>query len=130
MLYRDWDRFRQACEDLCRDSDTPTRACIRWRHQAGLLVLKHTDRTAKQCLTFRTRSSTYLNRFDALNRALLRQYQNKRRPSPRVDGAEASATSLGAAHPGAGGTPQSMGGEPSDDVAAKAKKRRSKKKAK
>ncbi|BGP51517.1 hypothetical protein JCM10450v2_007463 [Rhodotorula kratochvilovae] len=114
MLYRDWDRFRQACDDLCRDSDTQTRACIRWRHQAGLLVFKVTD--DRKCLTFRTRSSTYLNRFDALNRALLQQYQNKRRPSLQVDGL-------------AGAVPTTIA-EPSDDGAAKAKKRRGKKKAK
>ncbi|BGP43310.1 hypothetical protein JCM10449v2_007341 [Rhodotorula kratochvilovae] len=117
MLYRDWDRFRQACDDLCRDSDT----------QAGLLVFKVTD--DRKCLTFRTRSSTYLNRFDALNRALLQQYRNKRRPSLQVDGLGAPPPSLGPAQLAAGAVPTTIA-EPSDDGAAKAKKRRGKKKAK
>ncbi|GJN93892.1 hypothetical protein Rhopal_006951-T1 [Rhodotorula paludigena] len=67
MLFRDWDRFAQACDVLCQRST----------RQTGLLVLRVTD--DQTCLTFKARSSVYLNRFDALNRALLRQYQNKRR---------------------------------------------------
>ncbi|KWU44283.1 hypothetical protein RHOSPDRAFT_34073 [Rhodotorula sp. JG-1b] len=97
MLYRSWDSFTQACITLCEQSDRPasppspspqgsllgslspeqTRTCIRWRHQLGLLVIKVTD--DKQTLTFKTRSGVYLNRFDSLNRQLLRKYTNKRR---------------------------------------------------
>ncbi|GAA5961506.1 hypothetical protein JCM8115_006696 [Rhodotorula mucilaginosa] len=77
MLYRSWDSFTQACITLCDQSERPTRTCIRWRHQLGLLVIKVTD--DKQTLTFKTRSGVYLNRFDSLNRQLLRKYANKRR---------------------------------------------------
>ncbi|GAA5923376.1 hypothetical protein JCM3775_007519 [Rhodotorula graminis] len=135
MLYRDWDRFKEACSTLCRDSDHPTRACIRWRHQVGLVVFKVTNDA--KCLTFKTRSTTYLNRFDALNRALLRQYQNQRRPSS--PSAPAPMASVSTERPGpvpaAAGVQASSatargGGEGPDEAAAKAKKRRSKKKAK
>ncbi|KAI5475722.1 hypothetical protein MNV49_001015 [Pseudohyphozyma bogoriensis] len=46
-----------------------TRYCIRWRHDKGLLVLKVTD--DRKCLKFKTRSSSYLNRFELLSRELL-----------------------------------------------------------
>ncbi|BGP58077.1 hypothetical protein JCM8202_006223 [Rhodotorula sphaerocarpa] len=94
MLYRAWDSFAQACNALCDTADRPTRTCIRWRHAVGLLVIKVTD--DKQTLTFKTRSSVYLNRFDALNRQLLRKYANKRRAGPIT-------TSTGAGAPDAEG---------------------------
>ncbi|GAA5857043.1 hypothetical protein JCM9279_003444, partial [Rhodotorula babjevae] len=114
-----------------------TRACIRWRHQVGLLVFKVTN--DRQCLTFKTRSTTYLNRFDALNRAMLRHYQDQRRPSsPAPAPAPATGDSVGRAGAAtsaasAGHEPAarvSGGGEAGDEGSAKAKKRRSKKKAK
>lgn len=44
-------------------------------------VLKPCDSPSpvRQTLTFKTRSGVYLNRFDSLNRQLLRKYANKRR---------------------------------------------------
>ncbi|TNY17025.1 hypothetical protein DMC30DRAFT_406988 [Rhodotorula diobovata] len=132
MLYRDWDRFKDACGALCRDSDVPTRACIRWRHEAGLLVFKVTN--DHKCLTYKTRSTTYLNRFDALNRAMLRHYQNQRRPaSPLPDGVTTGgplppAAAANAASPVSA---RAAGEGGADETATtKAKKRRSKKKAK
>ncbi|GAA5989767.1 hypothetical protein JCM10908_002312 [Rhodotorula pacifica] len=88
MLYRSWDSFTQACITLCDQSDRPTRTCIRWRQQIGLLVIKVTD--DKQTLTFKTRSGVYLNRFDTLNRQLLRKYANKRRATLPVTVLEAA----------------------------------------
>lgn len=45
-----------------------------------------------QTLTFKTRSGVYLNRFDSLNRQLLRKYANKRRAAvPAVLEAAGSA---------------------------------------
>ncbi|GAA6020356.1 hypothetical protein JCM10207_002079 [Rhodosporidiobolus poonsookiae] len=79
MLFRNWDRFTQACEDLTEHGQKQTRACLRWRHEAGLLVIRVTD--DHKTLTFKARSSVYLNRFDLLNRALLAKYQNRRRPT-------------------------------------------------
>ncbi|GAA5917253.1 hypothetical protein JCM8208_006770 [Rhodotorula glutinis] len=143
MLYRDWDRFKDACTALCRDSDRQPRACIRWRHQVGLVVFRVTD--DRKCLTFKTRSTTYLNRFDALNRALLRQFHNERRPSSPAPVGPSTSTSTSAGDltdragppPVAGAGAPSVGaaarggGEVADEAAAaKAKKRRSKKKAK
>ena len=35
-----------------------------------------------QCLKFKTYSSVYLNRFEALNLTLMRKMQNRKRPDP------------------------------------------------
>ena len=35
-----------------------------------------------QCLKFKTYSSVYLNRFEALNLSLMRKMQNRKRPDP------------------------------------------------
>ncbi|GAA5870508.1 hypothetical protein JCM3774_003692 [Rhodotorula dairenensis] len=118
MLYRSWDSFTQACITLCDQSDRPTRTCIRWRHQLGLLVIKVTD--DKQTLTFKTRSGVYLNRFDSLNRQLLRKYANKRRATVPPVAAEASlnaaaATSAPGAAAGGPGHDVKMDGEGQGD---------------
>ena len=77
-----------------------TRYCVKWRQGAdgtGKLVLKITDNTTvrisfgsytwtssdhmarlSQCLKFKTHSSIFLNRFDALNLSLMQKMQNRR----------------------------------------------------
>ncbi|BGP35201.1 hypothetical protein JCM10296v2_007033 [Rhodotorula toruloides] len=77
MLYRVFDRFKQACEELYARSGSKTRTCIRWRADVGLLVMRLTDDV--QTLTFKTRSKSFLNRFDSLNGTLLRKYHNRGR---------------------------------------------------
>ncbi|BGP19916.1 hypothetical protein JCM10213_008609 [Rhodosporidiobolus nylandii] len=77
MLYRSWERFTEACEDLCVTGQKQTRACLRWRQQANLLVIRVTD--DRKTLTFKARSSVYLNRFEVLNRTILTRYQYRRR---------------------------------------------------
>ncbi|BGP27508.1 signal recognition particle, SRP9 subunit [Rhodotorula toruloides] len=77
MLYRDFARFKQACEELYGRSGPKTRTCIRWRAGVGLLVMRLTDDV--QTLTFKTRSRSLLNRFDSLNVTLVRKYQNRAR---------------------------------------------------
>ncbi|POY73045.1 hypothetical protein BMF94_3883 [Rhodotorula taiwanensis] len=138
MLFRSWDAFTQACVALCDSADTQTRTCIRWRHQVGLLVIKVTD--DKQTLTFKTRSSVYLNRFDSLNRQLLRRYANKQRATatslPLISEQQATATATAggmqadepevadAASAAAGDSGAAAGG-----AASKKKKSKGKKKA-
>lgn len=84
---------------------TQTRYCIKWKSSEAMLVLKVTDNTtvsplpslfafslrgenesnvslAIQCLKFKTYSSAYLNRFEALNLTLMRKMQNRKRPDP------------------------------------------------
>ncbi|GAA5869610.1 hypothetical protein JCM1840_004478 [Sporobolomyces johnsonii] len=84
MYFRSWAHFVQACDDLCRDARQPPRYCLRWRHDLGLLVIKVTD--DHQCYKFKTRSSVFLNRFDALNRALMARFQNRQRSAAAVAG--------------------------------------------
>ncbi|GAA5840357.1 hypothetical protein JCM11251_006704 [Rhodosporidiobolus azoricus] len=126
MLYRNWERFTEACEGLARASGTKVRSCLRWRHEAGLLVIRITD--DHQTLTFKARSAVFLNRFEVLNKKLLAAHQSRRprtiQPSP------ASRTTI----PDANSPPvalqtDSAAPEPTADVATKGKKKKSKKKA-
>lgn len=72
----------------------PPSRCL--SHQSTNTDLAPPARPGLQTLTFKTRSSVYLNRFDALNRQLLRKYANKRRAGPIT-------TSTGAGAPDAEG---------------------------
>jgi signal recognition particle subunit SRP9 len=73
---------------------------VKWKSSEAKLVLKITDNTTVsppslfvqdrrdltscgiQCLKFKTYSSVYLNRFEALNLTLMRKMQNRKRPDP------------------------------------------------
>lgn len=93
-----------------------------------------------QTLTFKTRSSVYLNRFDSLNRQLLRRYANKQRATatslPLISEQQATATATAggmqadepevadAASAAAGDSGAAAGG-----AASKKKKSKGKKKA-
>jgi signal recognition particle subunit SRP9 len=50
------------------------------------------SRKHKKCIKFKTRSTVYLNRFDAFNRALMNRFQNRNdKPSTRDEPVEAGA---------------------------------------
>ncbi|KDQ54678.1 hypothetical protein JAAARDRAFT_104259, partial [Jaapia argillacea MUCL 33604] len=80
MVYiSDWHEFQEAAEGLYTKSPKTTRYCVKWRAIGGKLVLKITDNTT--CIKFKTHSSVFLNRFEALNLSLMQKMQN-RRPEP------------------------------------------------
>ncbi|EIW56814.1 signal recognition particle SRP9/SRP14 subunit [Trametes versicolor FP-101664 SS1] len=80
MVYiSSWQEYQEAAEALYEKSPNSTRYCVKWRQSAdggGKLVLKITDNTT--CLKFKTHSSVFLNRFDALNLTLMQKMQNRR----------------------------------------------------
>ncbi|GAA5889425.1 hypothetical protein JCM16303_005559 [Sporobolomyces ruberrimus] len=82
MYFTNWDRFVQACSKLCDTATTQPRYCLRWRSSQSLLVIKVTDDIT--CIKFKTRSTVFLNRFDAFNRALMARFQNRQTPRPAV----------------------------------------------
>ncbi|KAK1235195.1 hypothetical protein PQX77_001590 [Marasmius sp. AFHP31] len=89
MVYiQSWQQFQDAAETLYQKSPNKARYCVKWRSSEGKLVLKITDDVT--CLKFKTYSSIYLNRFEALNLSLMAKMQNKRvvenpsEPSPNA----------------------------------------------
>ena len=87
-----------------------TRDSVKWRSSEGKLVLNITDdetvRTiipflykyskkkhilVGQCLKFKTHSSIFLGRFEALNRSLIQKMMNARPPPPPATAAAAAA---------------------------------------
>ncbi|CCL98826.1 uncharacterized protein FIBRA_00831 [Fibroporia radiculosa] len=87
-----WQEFQDAAEALYEKSPNTTRYCVKWRASEGKLVLKITDDTT--CLKFKTFSSVFLNRFEALNLSLMQKMQNQRlrRNLPVPTEAERGAT--------------------------------------
>ncbi|KAF9522611.1 signal recognition particle, SRP9/SRP14 subunit [Crepidotus variabilis] len=78
MVYiHSWQEFQDAAEDLYTKSPNDSRYCVKWKSSEGKLVLKITDNTA--CIKFKTNSSIFLNRFEALNLSLMQKMQNQRR---------------------------------------------------
>jgi signal recognition particle subunit SRP9 len=81
MVYiASWQEFQEAAENLYEKSPNTARYCVKWKASEAKLVLKITDNTT--CLKFKTYSSVYLNRFEALNLTLMRKMQNRKRPDP------------------------------------------------
>ncbi|GJJ14001.1 hypothetical protein Clacol_008258 [Clathrus columnatus] len=77
MVYiTNWQQFQEAAESLYKKSPVKTRYCVKWRASEGHLVLKITDDNT--CIKYKTHSSIFLNRFEALNLNLMKQIQNKR----------------------------------------------------
>ncbi|KAG2744132.1 signal recognition particle, SRP9/SRP14 subunit [Suillus brevipes Sb2] len=74
-----WQEYQEAAEKLYAKSPNKARYCVKWRSSEGKLVLKITDDTT--CIKFKTYSSIFLNRFEALNLSLMQKMQNKR-PTP------------------------------------------------
>jgi len=91
MVYiASWQEFQEAAEELYTKAPNTTRYCVKFRSSEGKLVLKITDNT--KCIKFKTYSSIFLNRFEALNLSLMQKMQNKRAPPPPTPVA-ATATS-------------------------------------
>ncbi|THH29976.1 hypothetical protein EUX98_g4217 [Antrodiella citrinella] len=77
MVYiSSWQEYQEAAEALYEKSPNKTRYVVKWRASEGKLVLKITDDLT--CLKFKTHSSIFLNRFEALNLSLMQKMQNRR----------------------------------------------------
>ncbi|KAJ3512700.1 hypothetical protein NLJ89_g3371 [Agrocybe chaxingu] len=77
MVYiHSWQEFQDAAEALYSKAPNNTRYGVKWKSSEGKLVLKITDNTT--CIKFKTNSSIFLNRFDALNLSLIQKMQNQR----------------------------------------------------
>ncbi|KAK7045968.1 hypothetical protein VNI00_006963 [Paramarasmius palmivorus] len=82
VYFQSWHEFQDAAEALYKNSPNKTRYCVKWRACEGKLVLKVTDDV--KCLKFKTYSSIYLNRFEALNLSLMEKMQNRRAVEPQA----------------------------------------------
>ncbi|KAJ7156179.1 signal recognition particle, SRP9/SRP14 subunit [Mycena filopes] len=114
-----WQDYQDAAEALYGKSPSNTRYCVKWKSSEGKLVLKITDNTT--CIKFKTYSSIFLNRFEALNLSLMEKMQNRRKveppaapdvvmaaPSP-AGGDAVPATAASSAVPSASGAPAAGG---------------------
>lgn len=104
MVYlHSWQEYQDAAEALYEKSPNDTRYCVKWKASEGKLVLKITDNTT--CIKFKTYSSIFLNRFEALNLSLMQKMQNQQRkvqeppPPPPVAAASPPPDALGRASP-------------------------------
>nr|GAT48324.1 predicted protein [Mycena chlorophos] len=95
MYIHGWQEYQEKAEELYAASPNKTRYCVKWRE--GKLVLKITDNTT--CLKFKTSSSVFLNRFEALNLALIQKMQNRRPPAPQTHLVAASVPATKAESP-------------------------------
>ncbi|KAG6910450.1 hypothetical protein DXG01_010375 [Tephrocybe rancida] len=85
MVYiHSWQEYQDAAEALYLKSPSKARYSVKWRSSEGKLVLKITDNTTigKQCIKFKTYSSIFLNRFEALNLSLMQKMTNMRPETP------------------------------------------------
>ncbi|KAJ7255095.1 signal recognition particle, SRP9/SRP14 subunit [Mycena haematopus] len=85
-----WQEYQDAAEALYLKSPTTTRYCVKWKSSEGKLVLKITDNTT--CIKFKTYSSIFLNRFEALNLSLMEKMQNRRKVEPPPAAIEQAAS--------------------------------------
>ncbi|KAI0308318.1 signal recognition particle, SRP9/SRP14 subunit [Multifurca ochricompacta] len=93
MVYIDsWQEYQEAAENLYTNSPKKTRYSVKWKSSEGKLVLKITDDVT--CLKFKTHSSIFLGRFEALNRSLIQKMINTR-PPPAAAQAPVASTSRG-----------------------------------
>ncbi|KAH7912058.1 signal recognition particle, SRP9/SRP14 subunit [Hygrophoropsis aurantiaca] len=121
MVYiTSWQEYQEAAEALYTKSPTTARYCVKWRASEGKLVLKITDNTT--CLKFKTYSSIFLNRFEALNLSLMQKMQNKRPEPPQLPKTEPTADATRS------GTPSSVVPQPTGPAAGGIKKKKPKKK--
>ncbi|KAF5367344.1 hypothetical protein D9615_010267 [Tricholomella constricta] len=104
MVYiHSWQDYQDAAEALYAKSPTTARYCVKWKSSEGKLVLKITDNTT--CIKFKTYSSIFLNRFEALNLSLMQKMQNKRPASPPAPTPPLALPTTAAAEPARGATP-------------------------
>jgi len=80
VYFSSWQQYQEAAENLYANSPRKTRYSVKWRSSEGKLVLKITDDVT--CLKFKTHSSIFLGRFEALNRSLIQKMVNIRQPPP------------------------------------------------
>ncbi|KAF8624304.1 hypothetical protein AX15_005935 [Amanita polypyramis BW_CC] len=124
MVYiHSWQEYQDAAEALYAKSPNKARYSVKWKASEGKLVLKITDDTA--CIKFKTYSSIFLNRFEALNMSLMQKMQNKRQKEVPESISEPSKAESYRATPMLGTTPTAAG--PSTSGAAKKKKPKKKK---
>ncbi|EKM76840.1 hypothetical protein AGABI1DRAFT_115517 [Agaricus bisporus var. burnettii JB137-S8] len=82
MVYiHSWAEFQDAAEALYTRSPNTARYVVKWKSAEGKLVLKITDDAT--CIKFKTYSSIFLNRFEALNLSLIDKMQNRRKKPPK-----------------------------------------------
>jgi len=109
MVYiSSWQDYQEAAEALYTKSPNDARYCVKWKSSEGKLVLKITDNTT--CLKFKTYSSIFLNRFEALNLSLMQKMQNRRPSEPestamQLDAAPSTPNLASSTTPSAQGTP-------------------------
>ncbi|KAF8630105.1 hypothetical protein AX17_005501 [Amanita inopinata Kibby_2008] len=124
MVYiHSWQEYQDAAEVLYAKSPNKARYCVKWNSSEGKLVLKITDDTS--CIKFKTYSSIFLNRFEALNLSLMQKMQNKRPEEPHEPPSEPQKPEMGRASPMPGTTLSQAG--PSMSGVAKKKKPKKKK---
>jgi len=81
MVYiHSWAEYQRQAEELYLKSPNKARYCVKWKPSEGKLVLKITDDAT--CLKYKTHSSIFLNRFEALNLSLMDKMTNRRPPPP------------------------------------------------
>jgi len=77
MVYiSSWQQFQREAEALYTKHPKKTRYCVKWRAVENSLVLKITDDNT--CLKYKTSSSFYFHRFQALNLSLMEKMQNRK----------------------------------------------------
>ncbi|KAN0134306.1 Signal recognition particle, SRP9/SRP14 subunit [Lactarius tabidus] len=125
MVYiNSWQEYQEAAENLYTSSPRKTRYSVKWKSSEGKLVLKITDDV--KCLKFKTHSSIFLGRFEALNRSLIQKMTNSTpKPtspalsanpsqaitaSPAIQGSHLSETPVPALAP-SGGVKKKKGGK-------------------
>ncbi|KAM6493064.1 Signal recognition particle, SRP9/SRP14 subunit [Amanita muscaria] len=124
MVYiHSWQEFQEAAEALYEKSPNQARYCVKWKSLEGKLVLKITDNTT--CIKFKTYSSIFLNRFEALNLSLMQKIQNRRVKEEPQQISEPRKPDADRASPMPGTTPAAAG--PSAGGVAKKKKPKKKK---
>lgn len=118
MVYiSSWQEYQEAAENLYAGSPRKTRYSVKWKSSEGKLVLKITDDVT--CLKFKTHSSIFLGRFEALNRSLIQKMTNTPlnpsstafsappsqaiAASPAIQGSNLSETPVPASAPSGGG---------------------------
>jgi len=95
MVYiSSWQQYQEAAENLYANSPRKTRYSVKWRSSEGKLVLKITDDVT--CLKFKTHSSIFLGRFEALNRSLIQKMMNIHPPSSTATSTPVASAALSA----------------------------------
>ncbi|KZT58201.1 signal recognition particle, SRP9/SRP14 subunit [Calocera cornea HHB12733] len=129
MVYiTSWPEYAKRAEELYAAVPTKTRYVVKWRADKNELVLKITDDVT--CLKYKTHSSLLLNRFDALNLALMKRMRARaERPAPPepVEETMEAVSPAPAAGAAAGGVQVQVQAAPAAGGGGKKKKKKGKK---